>query len=1509
MMKITKQAMTLLLVLCMLFSAAATGRLAAAAEESPALSVEFDAITIPEKTGGGKVSGITNGESYEYYKYYWYNQLSFTITYKDGSQVHYTGNQFQYNDETYTVKYSDPQSRNNPFQMGKTYTIAVTVMDLESTVQVMITGSEDTDIMKYDICDGKATLKEYADIAQVVEIPAQSGEFTITGIDSLGMVLDYAEELVIPDTVTEIAPDALLREGMPLKKLVLGNGISHFDASMIAQALALEEIAVSEDHPYFSSIDGVLFDKTGTVLIAFPAAYAGSYRVPDSVENINALFETYMGQELKPGAGVTDCLVEDGIIYNGDKTIVLGCYGSKTGSYVMPDSVVEIHPHAFQNCGLESVMVSKNITEIPANAFCNSLSLKTVSLPSSITAIGADAFAACENLSVVNAEDLSAWCKIDFANEKSNPLYYCGDLTVQGTVVTELTLPDTFTGKIEDYVFVNGTLTAVTIPAGVTAIGSYAFMDVPLESITFSEGVTEIGDYAFAYALVNELTLPDSLQSVGSYGFFGCIRLEQLDLGAGLRTIGEKAFSLNRAKRVVIPESVTAIGASAFSDSAMRSLIIDSDSVVFGTDAFAFCPLESIELSEKCTQLASNMFSGANAGYLKLPSGMTSLEKNYFYGMRKLAVIVIPESVETVSSSAFDIYVETIQHILYTGTEEQWAAISTNVRRTDDCTVHVGAAGDEITVTETCTQMCYHCAICDQWIYVDKVIQSHQYDGDKCTICGFEDEWEYEENGLSGVMTILAYKGSKTHVTVPEKLDGCPVMTINDNTFKGNTTIESVTIPDGVTYIGVSAFEGCTNLQEVNLPQSLSVIGTKAFKGCNRLMEITIPDGVTQIRSNAFENCIRLLRVELPSALTYVSSYCFSSCSKLKDVVLPDGVTYIGTEAFAFCSALNPINIPESVTQIYTKAFQYCYKLEQIKLPASLTDLSEGAFYMCKGLTKVTMDCELATIPTEAFAYCESLTEITLPKTLKYIGEMAFRNVKIAKLDLPEGLVSIGPYAFLFSSLESVVIPDTVTRIANDSFRDTGLRALKISSGASRLESLAFASCSYLKRVVIPEGVSRIEDRVFSLCSSLRSISLSDTVTYIGYMAFCDLCHVKEITIPASVTGLGSCAFGYAYGLESITFLGDAPTMDQYAFHSTTTTCYYTAGNVTWTNDKKLNYGGTITWVPMCSDPTPTGRAFSLSFDDTMKVNFYYTLKEITNISQQGMLVFYTDPGEPDFSAAREIHSDCKYDETTGRFMGQSNSIDVKYWGDTRYYCAYGKSNEGPYIFSPLYAYSPKKYAANILAKASASQGQKALCVSMLNYGAAAQTYFGYKTDDLMNADLTEEQRSLAAAYDPALFNGAASVDSSKVGDLAATDTGFSKKTATVSFESTFAINYYFTPNCAVDEGITFCYWTQEDYDAAETLTPSNATGSITMSAQSDGRYWARITDIAPKDFDATYYVAAFYTSDTQNCCTGVISYSISKYCMKAAASGGDMAQLVEAAAMYGYYTKAYFGS
>jgi hypothetical protein len=310
----------------------------------------------------------------------------------------------------------------------------------------------------------------------------------------------------------------------------------------------------------------------------------------------------------------------------------------------------------------------------------------------------------------------------------------------------------------------------------------------------------------------------------------------------------------------------------------------------------------------------------------------------------------------------------------------------------------------------------------------------------------------------------------------------------------------------------------------------------------------------------------------------------------------------------------------------------------------------------------------------------------------------------------------------------------------------------------------------------------------------------------------------------------------------------------------------------------------------------------SLSFEDEILTNLYYTVSGI-EATEMGLLTWSSEPANGTIDNAENIFVGAVYEETKGYYMVQTDGIAAKNLGDDIYMCVYAKTENG-IVYSDVTKYSPKQYALSRLEN-SKNENMKALCVAMLNYGAAAQEYFGYKTEDLMNASLTAEQQALVSAYSADLFTGAVAANASKIGSFAKTE-GFAGKSASVSFEGAFAINYYFAASAAVEGDMTFYYWSAEDYAKAQVLAADNATGTVAMTALDNGCYWANIAGIAAKELDDTFYAAAVYTDANGNTyCTGVVAYSLSSYCMKNA--NGSMGELAQATAIYGYHANEYF--
>lgn len=326
-------------------------------------------------------------------------------------------------------------------------------------------------------------------------------------------------------------------------------------------------------------------------------------------------------------------------------------------------------------------------------------------------------------------------------------------------------------------------------------------------------------------------------------------------------------------------------------------------------------------------------------------------------------------------------------------------------------------------------------------------------------------------------------------------------------------------------------------------------------------------------------------------------------------------------------------------------------------------------------------------------------------------------------------------------------------------------------------------------------------------------------------------------------------------------------------------------------------------WDNAVVTPTLTLSYPTLSFRDEIQYNIYFTADNITSVEEMGLALYaYRNTSGTIANAIETVPGYVA--NANGSYTVRSNGIPARQLGDTVYFKVYAKLTDGSYVYSGIVGYHAVAYANSVLNNSSSSAKAKSLVVAMLNYGAAAQTYFNYKTGSLMNANLTAEQKALVQDYDSSMVQEVVNASASKAAAFVSNG-GYSKINPAVSFEGAFSINYYFTPKYTPSDGITFYYWTADAYSKAGRLTTSNASGSVNMTS-TNGIYSATVEGIAARQIDETIYIAAIYTSGGTVYTTNVIAYSLGAYCKTIAANGTPLGG---ATAAYGYYAKAYFAS
>ena len=451
----------------------------------------------------------------------------------------------------------------------------------------------------------------------------------------------------------------------------------------------------------------------------------------------------------------------------------------------------------------------------------------------------------------------------------------------------------------------------------------------------------------------------------------------------------------------------------------------------------------------------------------------------------------------------------------------------------------------------------------------------------------------------SDVKTIVdyAFYGCKNLATV-DLSSASALYNIGLWSFSGCTSLTSINVPSGVSFIDQGAFSGCTKLKSVKLNGNMGLITYDVFENCSSLTEINIPDQVDTINYAAFKGCSSLTELKLPSTVKIIGQEAFSGCAKLSQINIPSNVSDISDKVFYGCSSLTTITLSEHVTRIGNNAFDGCSKLKSVTLPASLEVIWRRAFADCSALTDVyylgtdeqwnrvdiyventplfnaTLHTQGSSTFTGAQGTCgEKLTwALSKDGTLTISGSGAmddfegnqygtgssaiyfyqapwndYKN-KVKKVVFDGSVTYIGNGAFNGClNLTSISLPKSLTSIGKEVFTNSGVTSITIPSGITSIPANAFNSCINLKTVTIPSTVNTIGTMAFANCLSLSTVYLADGVTTISERAFENCTSLKSISLPDTVTMIGTYAFNSS-GLTEITIPGYVTSFGMFAF-------------------------------------------------------------------------------------------------------------------------------------------------------------------------------------------------------------------------------------------------------------------------------------------------------------------------------------------------------------------------
>ena len=822
------------------------------------------------------------------------------------------------------------------------------------------------------------------------------------------------QSIEIPDNVTKIDNNTF-ENCSSLKSVSIGKSCTTISATAFNNATKLEKITVSADNEKYSSVDGALLNKEKTSIILYPKSKSGEFVIPDTVTSIadRAFSSCPNLTKITIGANVES----------------VGAYAFSSCSaltdVVFKDSTIKkkvIGLYAFYNCqALSNVDFGNAVTSIGSFAFMIDKSLESIEFPDSLESIGRCAFS-------------------------------CYDYGTTGS-------------------YFASNLKSVKFGSGLKSIADYAFYENrALNTVKFTGvALTSIGSESFCNIAITELDLSGTDTSIDREAFYNCNSLETVKL-SGVKTIGQNAFyNCRKLTSVELSENLTTIESGAFQSCvALKNIDIPNKVTKLNDNTFSNCSsLKNVSIGSGCTSISTTAFDGTfsidritvsedNKNYTVVDGvlynkDMTTL---VLYPKNRSGEFAVPDTVTTIANSAFD-----------SSPNLTKVTIGKNVK-----TIGASAFGeckslktvifeDSDTVQKT---------ICDYAFY-------------KCPVLTTVDFG----NAVKSIGNYAFYSCQSLN-----KLDFSKnsVKTIGDYAFTVCKSLESIEFPDSLESIGYGAFSANTNgyrgsyvassLKSVKFGRGLKSIADYAFYENRQLNTVKFTgDALTSIGYWSFCN-IAITELDLSGTDASINMYAFPHCTSLETVKL-SGVKTIGSNAFDYCTSLENVNIGNDVERIASNSFYYNTNLKQLVLGKGLNSIDSTAF---SGYKDLTVYCYEGTYGHE-YAKSMSNVDIKFIRDNYYVVDLKASAVSSNSVTIswkkPNGYDAIDHYIIYKNGAKY------------DETTDQTYTDINLKSG----EEYVYGVVAVDKEGVISEEKTV---SVTPACTSVKSITLPNNKTDIG---------------------------------------------------------------------------------------------------------------------------------------------------------------------------------------------------------------------------------------------------------------------------------------------------------------------------------------------------------------------------------------------------------------------------
>lgn len=959
----------------------------------------------------------------------------------------------------------------------------------------------------------------------------------------------------------------------------------------VFKSAAITEFVVSRDNEYFSVDSGVLYNRSGSVLYAYPSASErDAYVLAKTTEEVSA-YAFYNATNLE------SVEMNDGLLHIRDNAFQ-NCVSLE--SVVLPKALIDLGEGAFKTSGNSSIKsISFEGTEIVSfgdEAFYGLNSLKTLELPASLASIGDGVFYGCDSLESVSAEKtanydtyMGALYSADYRvlyvyparfSENANPevlihpacqrisrgaFYYANIACI--TIESDLSLetysivcPTLDSIRIADEGFTldeNVFLQAFSefIPSRIYVIdGTDSFVGAELSGteIVYYNEWTGFNDYydGFVY-IANDNGLTITAYNGKAYDLVIPVTID----GVSVTEIKENAFNGNRFIRSVeIPSGVIKIGDQAFMNcSALTMVEMNSYSqeLVMGNRVFYGCvQLKKITVIDgiRFASFGEYVFEGT-------PFMDNSSEDFVMLGGVLIAYkghdlsVTVPSSVRYIATDAFkDMgFITSIsflpnsllsvvdKYAFFNCTGLKEISFPLNVRKVNS----------------------YAFYGCEHLYYV--------YYGINRAVVSVSEEAYYQAGTFYGQKVEEAFLDTEVY-TFFYNVQGNLVK----STHLGTVIVEPISPEITPSELFIGWYADTTFRERVNFPlsvtrdmtvyaliESSSYVsdGFKYERDENGDYIITAYEGqdvnviigqkymngdVVGIARGAFGEVmvdVRIPDVLNPSNSQYVSKILSVGERAFTDTTLfknyaGDYLIYDNL-LLAYKGDAHEVHVPAVVTILAEGVFRDNANIVEVYLPEEIGIIPENAFRDCTSLRSIHLGSGLLQIMNKAFYGCVALREVNFEDTkgLYYIANDALQNTAWLN-GFSEDCVIINNILYKYYGNENVFhIPSGVKVISDNAFEgNSNLTALHLPASVTTIRSNAFRNCISLNAVYVPTDDSQL--------TSIMSDAFSGCVN-MSYFGFSSATSLMEI---------GERAFKDSASLRSIYFPASITRIGDYAF-------------------------------------------------------------------------------------------------------------------------------------------------------------------------------------------------------------------------------------------------------------------------------------------------------------------------------------------------------------------------